>query len=498
MYYLYILDTKMDTKKYKTILTKDGYLLNKKKFKTKELDTVKNDLTVQPQLSYSVGVKNKLEKFEVYKENDEFLSIPKYYGISKFGKPDLNEEIIGESINYTFGGELRPLQKDIVNSVMDHINKYDGGGICVGCGSGKTVMAINISCKLKVKTLIIVHKTFLLNQWKERFEQFTNAKVGIIQQNKIDTDGKDVVIGMLQSIAKEKYDLDIFRDFGLVVFDEAHHAPSKFFSKALPIISCKKTLFLTATPKRSDKLEKVLYWYFGDIIYKAPPNQNQNVLAKIYKYDIKHEKFRETYIRFTHEVNRAQTISRISKISKRNKFIVDLIKDILDEDGRKVLVLSDRIEHLTKLKEKLDKKGINNDFYIGGMKQAKLDIAAEATVILASYGMASEALDIPTLNTLIMATPRRNIEQSVGRILRTKNHEVQPLIVDIVDQLKSFNNQGMARRKFYKKLKYSIKLIDVEENEILAEEDISDNINACTTGAQAPIVDDDASVDFLD
>ena len=140
---------------------------------------------------------------------------------------------------------------------------------------------------------------------------------------------------MLQSIAKEKYDLDIFRDFGLVVFDEAHHAPSKFFSKALPIISCKKTLFLTATPKRSDKLEKVLYWYFGDIIYKAPPNQNQNVLAKIYKYDIKHEKFRETYIRFTNEVNRAQTISRISKISKRNKFIVDLIKDILDEDGRK-------------------------------------------------------------------------------------------------------------------------------------------------------------------
>ena len=136
-------------------------------------------------------------------------------------------------------------------------------------------MGINIAHKQKVKTLVIVHKTFLLNQWKERFEQFTNAKVGIIQQNKIDVDGKDVVIGMLQSIAKEKYDQDIFRDFGLVIFDEAHHAPSKFFSKALPIISCKKTLFLTATPKRSDSLEKVLYWYFGDIIYKAPPKKNK-------------------------------------------------------------------------------------------------------------------------------------------------------------------------------------------------------------------------------
>lgn len=488
----------MDISKYKTILTKDGYLLNKKKYKKRELDIVMKDLTVEPHISYSIGVKNKVEKFEVYKENDDFISVPKYYGIEKFGKPDLNEEIIGESIDYKFSGELRPLQKDIVTCVMDHMQKYDGGGICVGCGSGKTVMAINISFQLKVKTLIIVHKTFLLNQWKERFEQFTNAKVGIIQQNKIDIEGKDVVIGMLQSIAKGKYDLDIFRDFGLVVFDEAHHAPSKFFSRALSIISCKKTLFLTATPKRSDKLEKVLYWYFGDIIYKAPPNQNQNVLTKIYKYDIKHEKFKETYIRFTHQVNKAQTITRISKISKRNKFIVEIIKDILEEDGRKILVLSDRIEHLTKLKERLDKKEINSDFYIGGMKQAKLNIAAQATVILASYGMASEALDIPTLNTLIMATPRRNIEQSVGRILRTKNHKIQPLIIDIVDQLKSFNNQGMARRKFYKRLKYSIKLIDVEENEILAEEDITDNINACSGSSQASIIDDDASIDFLD
>ena len=302
---------------------------------------------------------------------------------------------------------------------------------------------------------------------------------------------------MLQSIAKEKYDLDIFRDFGLVIFDEAHHAPSKFFSRALPLISCKKTLFLTATPKRSDKLEKILYWYFGDIIYKAPPNQNQNVLVKIFKYNITHEKFRESYIRFTKEVNKAGTISRLSKISKRNKFIVDQISEVLIEEVRKILVLSDRIEHLTKLKEKLDKKEINCDFYIGGMKQKKLDEAANATVILASYGMASEALDIPTLNTLIMVTPRRNIEQSVGRILRTKNHEVQPLIIDIVDQLNSFNNQGLARRKFYKKLQYNIRLIDVEENEIIGDEDISENIGTAADYVEE-IADDFESIDFID
>ena len=75
----------MDSKKYKTILTKDGYLLNKEKFTKKELDAIKNELTVQPQLSYSIGIKNNLEKFNVYKENEQYLSIPKFYGISRIG-----------------------------------------------------------------------------------------------------------------------------------------------------------------------------------------------------------------------------------------------------------------------------------------------------------------------------------------------------------------------------------------------------------------------------
>lgn len=469
----------MEKNQAKTILTKDGYLLLKSKFKKTELDIIKKELTVKPQLSYSIGIKTKVEEFPVFKENDTYLSIPKFYGLKNIGKPEVDDQIKGSKIKFKFNGKLRPIQKEIVNEVLDHMKINEGGGICVGCGWGKTVMGIYVAKKQKRKTLVIVHKTFLLNQWKERIEQFTNAKVGIIQQNKIEVEGNDIVIGMLQSIAKEKYDPDIFRDFGLVIFDEAHHAPSKFFSKALPLISCKKTLFLTATPKRSDSLEKVLYWYFGDIIYKSPPSKNNNVNVNIYNYSIKHDKFKESYMRFTKEVNKAQTITRLSKISKRNKFIVELLTETLDEEGRKILVLSDRIDHLNRLKESLDKLDIDSNYYIGGMKQSKLDESAESTVILASYGMASEALDIPTLNTLFMVTPRRSIQQSVGRILRAKT-DTEPLIVDIVDQLPSFNNQGMHRRKYYKKLKYNTKLFNVEENEIISEQDLfEDNNSVC-------------------
>ena len=93
---------------------------------------------------------------------------------------------------------------------------------------------------------------------------------------------------------------------------------------------------------------------------------------------------------------------------------------ILEEDGRKVLILSDRIEHLKELKEQIDELKVSCDFYIGGRNQKQLDEASKAQVLLGSYGMASEGLDIPTLNTLIMTTPRREVEQSIGRIIRKK------------------------------------------------------------------------------
>ena len=125
-------------------------------------------------------------------------------------------------------------------------------------------------------------------------------------------------------------------DFGLIIFDEAHHAPSEYFSKALPIISCKKSLALSATPKRSDKMEKILFWYLGDISYQAPPNENENVLVNIYNYDLKNKKFAEATLPFTGEVNRPRTINRIVKLIKRNKFIIELLKEVLEEDGRKV------------------------------------------------------------------------------------------------------------------------------------------------------------------
>ena len=474
----------------KSILCKQGYLLKKQHYSAEFLEDLRRELTVVPHVSGDFGAKP--QKFKVYRENDEFLAIPKYFGLKKLGKADKNMELEGEKVNLEFKGSLRDYQKVIMENIMEKINNDDGGLLSLGCGQGKTVMGLHVACRLKVKTLVIVHKSFLLNQWKERAEQFTNASIGIIRQNKIDIDGKDIVIGMLQSISKEKYDEDLFNDFGLVIFDEAHHAPSRYFSKSLPIIASKKTLALSATPNRADKLEKVLFWYFGDTLYKAPKKCNDSVLVRIMKYHCCHKKFREIRNNFNGKIIMARTLTNITRIPERNKFVAKLLVDLKKEEPkRKILILGDRIEQLEKIKEKFDDtETCTSDYYIGRMKMAQLKIAEEKDVIFATYSMASEALDIPSLNTLILITSRKNVEQSVGRILRRNDHEVQPLIVDIVDNLKVFINQGYCRRRYYKSLKYNIELCDVKDNEIINIENLTEKDNKSSKNKKKDIVID--------
>lgn len=199
----------------KTILCKEGYLIPKtEKFKS-QIEIAKKELTVEPYNPCSFVKNAEPVRFPVFQENNDFLSVPKFYGLKKFGTPDENKEIKGAKTKFKFKGKLRPKQTEIVEKVLPHLKNNDGGVLCLPCAAGKTVLALYLAAQFKVKTLVIVHKTFLLNQWKERAEEFTNASIGIIQQNKIDVDGKDIVIGMLQSIAKDKYESDIFRDFGL-------------------------------------------------------------------------------------------------------------------------------------------------------------------------------------------------------------------------------------------------------------------------------------------
>ena len=397
------------------------------------------------------------KKFKIYSENKTKLCIPKFYGLKNLGKPDIIDIDEGIDIKIKFNGSLRDYQIDVINKVLPLIQNQKGGTISLPPGRGKTVIACNLISKLKKKTLVIVHKTFLLNQWISRINFFLpDAKVGIIQGPKVDIDDKDIVIGMLQSISsKDDYGDDVFNSFGSLIIDECHHISSEKFSQLFKKLNTKYMIGLSATPFRDDKLEKVIEWYIGKMIYYEKPKINQEILVHMYKFNMEHERYCMVYNKYTKEPQNATMISNIVELKERNIFISNIIKDCRKNKDRKILMLSDRRNHLEYIKDRVDKLNIGTTgYYVGGMKQDKLDISAKADIIFSTYSMSSEALDIDTLNTVILSTSRRKIEQSVGRILRKQkgNYKVDPLIIDIIDKIPTFTNQSYTRKAYYKKI----------------------------------------------
>lgn len=351
-----------------------------------------------------------------------------------------------------------------------------------------TTTTLYMIAEMKVKALVLVHKSFLLDQWVERIQQFTDAKIGIIRQKKIDVKGKDIVVGMLQSISMIDYDQSIFDDFGFVICDECHHFGSRVFSRAFNKVTSKYTLGLSATPIRSDGLTKVFLWNLGDFMYRAIRRADKNVVVKIFNYESNDPLFVEKKKWMGGQMKPCEPImtTNLYKIHHRNTFCINIINSLRKQLDRKILVLSGRLEHLRIMKEGLDvilKRDIDEGtleydeittaYYVGGMKESQRNNSSTADIIFATYSMAAEGLDIDKLNTLVLSTPKRNIIQSIGRIMRKpiKEGSIKPLVVDIADSFSVYENWTYGRRSYYEKQKYTIhfykafndKCIDIKE-----------------------------------
>lgn len=204
-------------------LSARGYSVLKESLSHDELDSIRKELSVAPYVPEDYSQIIKPTPFKLYQESSTRLYVPKYYGLKRFGPPENNKIAEGQNINLEFQGSLRPYQEDAVNSFLNAArdNNKMGGIINLYCGGGKTTMTIYIVCKLAKKTLIVCHKDFLLQQWKERIEQFTsNARIGMLKAKTVDVEHNDIVLASLQSLSMKNYDADIFKDFGFVCFDE--------------------------------------------------------------------------------------------------------------------------------------------------------------------------------------------------------------------------------------------------------------------------------------
>lgn len=433
-----------------------GYTIYKSKLTAKQQHKIREELTAKPYMPKVVQTLS----FPIYRESNNKFYLPKYYGLNNFGQPDVSYKDDFTPINITFEGELRDYQHNIINSFFDNIYNMGYGGLFeVGCGQGKTVMALYTIAKLKAKTLIIVHKEFLMNQWIERITQFIpNCRIGKIQAQIIDIDDKDIVIAMLQSLSMKEYPSNLFDSFGFTVVDETHHIAAEVFVRSLFKITTKYMLGLSATMNRKDGLTKVFKLFIGDILYKYVEKDQHNVLVKLYTFTSNDEEYNEPIINYRGDPQYSSMISKLSNYSPRSEFIIKtIIKSFQDYPTQQLMILTHNkslLIYLNKAIQHHNIAGSSVGFYVGGMKEKDLKLSESKCIILATYAMAAEALDIKTLTSLLMASPKTDVTQSIGRILRTKH--VQPIVMDIVDTHDIFQSQLKKRVAYYKKQNYTI------------------------------------------
>ena len=444
-----------------------GYAICKSALEPAEQTHIRKDLMMRPSAPQSPV---QPEPFPIYVENTTTMFVPRYYGLETYGEPEETRIHPGEDApGLQFAGELREYQTVIVNKYIKHVRSGDakspggagGGGGCldVDPGKGKTVMALKIMSELKKKTLVVVHKSFLMNQWLERIQQFLpGARVGRIQGQEIDIDGKDIVIGMLQSLSMKEYADETFSGFGLTVFDECHHMSAEVFCRCMIKITTRYTLGLSGTMTRKDGLTKVFKMFLGDIIHKEKSELQHNVIVKGIQYYIADNEFNEVETDYRGNPKFSTMITKLCDYGRRSDFILDVLRRELEEnDEQQVMILAHNKSLLKYLHDAIAHRNIGGGsvgYYVGGMKDADLKASETKKIIIATYAMASEGLDIPTLTTLIMATPKTDVCQSVGRILRTKHSS--PLVIDIIDYHDIFRNQWMKRQAYYAKQGYHI------------------------------------------
>jgi superfamily II DNA or RNA helicase len=234
-------------------------------------------------------------------------------------------------------------------------------------------------------------------------------------------------------------------------------------------------LGLTATPKRNDGLSKVFGWYLGTIVYQiARRPKDDTVRVECLRYTDSDDAYTEVKCGWDGKPIRACMVNNIANFVPRTKAMIEWVVPCLAETGRRLLVLSDRREHLKEFETGFRAKGVDSiGYYVGGMKQKDLDISATRTVILGTFAMASEGMNIPTLNAVLLATPKSSIEQSVGRILRLKPEErtIQPRIYDVLDTaFPECFGQWARRRKFYRECGYTVKFSTDASEESSEEE----------------------------
>lgn len=401
---------------------------------------------------------------ELWRETETHIGVPRGYFLPR-RKPYHEIELSYSKGSpwpgdIEFKGILRSEQQKGLDQVTTMLSDpYNTGGIVrAKPGWGKTVFSCATISQLKVPTLVLVHKEFLMNQWRERIEQFLpDAKVGLVQKDTCDFEGKHIVMAMVHSLAQKTYPDALYHYFGLLLTDECHRIGAETWSAVPPQFWARWRLGVSATPRRKDGADNVFLQHIGPVIFTSEEQRLKVKVKRVWSTFrlVKTPRFNPKL------APRSLILKFLVASQQRNSVIANQIVRAVAA-GRKVLVLSERLQHLDEidkhyralwLQEYPDTPTPSSGYYVGGRSKEELAEDAKATVIFATSQYAAEGLDIPALDTLVLATPMSDVEQAVGRIQRPYEGKKDPIIVDIRDDnVRPFQAAARSRDRLYAKV----------------------------------------------
>lgn len=464
-------------------LCKWGYILLKKELTSEAIKFIMDSLILKPIIHAAYTDVTPARSFKIYLEDEERYFVPRWWAEQYFGPPLTTQfsKVVSFPPIICPPFEPRPYQVGAWAALTKQYqaDRLGGGTLLLPCGYGKTVLALQTAWRLRVKTLIVVHKEFLLDQWYEEIHRWwPDQVVGRIQGDKWDVkDSHYFVIAMMQTVAKGRYPISDFAQFGFSIVDEVHQIGSEAFSQALPYIFTRYTLGLSATPNRSDGCSVAFYYHLGPLFHseKRLPSQQVEVYQPKFTGVWTEKGLDPAYITLYREnagrkVKNTQLMTqKLSECQPRNQYLANVIVALSKIEGRQIIVFSQFREHLQEL-EKIIRafpEGPTCGFYWGwdggkskALHKSDLAEASRAQVVFSTKMLGSHGLNIPTLNTLVFASPPGNdidtIDQMCGRIMRRPDAPIKPIIYDPIDEAGNFSAHANDRLGYYKEMEYTV------------------------------------------
>lgn len=367
----------------------------------------------------------------------------------------------GRPVVASFKGKLRPDQSKAVKALLSH----EIGVLCAPTAFGKTVAAAAIISARKTNTLIIVHRTQLLDQWRNRLSAFLDIddrSIGTIGAGRRSPTGA-VDIAVMQSLVRKGVVRDVVADYGQVIVDECHHVSAFSFERVMKQAKARFVLGLTATPVRRDGHHPIIFMQCGPIRFRG---SNASQMATVRHVVVP----RRTGFLASAGVEKIQAVfGMLGRSESRNAMIIQDVNSALAE-GRHPLVLTERKDHLDQLANALRENtsaevivlagGLGRRQQAAALDRLKAVRADRRTVVVATGRFIGEGFDDPRLDTLFLAMPvswRGTLQQYAGRLHRehADKHEVR--IYDYVDHgIPSLSRMFGKRLRGYHAMGYAV------------------------------------------